>query len=295
VLGQIDVEVEVIVVDEASSDGTIEAVESLGDSRIVLVRHETARGPAMARNAGIERARASWVAFVDDDDLWSPARLAAQLDALAAAPESGWAVAGAVVLDGRLRIFATERPPPREETLERLYRFNVIPGGASAVIARTELVRSLGGFDAGLRIMADWDMWIRLATASPLTPVSRPLVGYVLHGGNMTSAPEGIVGELKLIQRKHGEAMAAAGIEMNELRWLDWLADMQRRSGKRLAPARMFARLAVATRRPRLAVRAAGVVVWPGWVVLRDRQRARRLDRAWTEEADAWLEPVRAT
>jgi hypothetical protein len=98
---------------------------------------------------------------------------------------------------------------------------------------------------------------------------------------------------MAFIQRKHADALATAGVEINEARWLEWLADMQRRSGKRLAPARMFARLAVETRRPRLAMRAAGVAVWPGWVVLRDRQRARRLSPEWTDEADGWLRPVR--
>ena len=294
VLGQKGLDIEIVVVDEASSDGTVEALEALGEARIVVVRHDTPQGPAAARNTGIERARAPWVAFIDDDDLWAPDRLASQLEALESQPDSGWATTGAVVLDRRLRIFASERPPPPEETLERLFRFNVIPGGASAVVARTDLVRELGGFDPGLRIMADWDMWIRLATVSPLTPVNRPLVGYVLHGENMTAAPEGIVKEIAFIEDKHADAIAGAGVQINEARWLEWLADMQRRSGKRLAPARTFARLAVETRRPRLAVRAAGVAVWPGWVVLRDRQRARRLSPEWTDEAEAWLRPMRA-
>jgi glycosyltransferase involved in cell wall biosynthesis len=293
VLGQEDVELEIIVVDEASGDGTSEWLATLRDERVLVIRHERPLGPAAARNAGIERARSHWIAFLDDDDVWAPQRLSAQLDALAANPGSGWAAAAAIVVDERLRAFARQRPPAPEAALARLLDYNVIPGGASAVLARTDLVRQLGGFDPMLRVFADWDLWIRLADASPLTPVDRPLVGYVLHGANMTNTPDGIPEELRRISEKHAALRAASGIEMDEARWREWFADMERRKGLRLAPASTLIRLAFETGRVRLAVRGLAIAVWPGWVRWRDAQRGRRLPADWREEAEGWLAPLR--
>ena len=83
-LGQEAVELEVIVVDEASSDGTPERLDRIGDERVSFLRHDTPRGPAAARNAAIERARGEWIAFLDDDDLWAPGKLRTQLARAAA-------------------------------------------------------------------------------------------------------------------------------------------------------------------------------------------------------------------
>src|SRR5829696_8802993 len=79
-LGQRGVEFEVIVVDDGSRDGTAEALEALDDPRVVVLRNAINRGVAHARNRGIEQAAHPWIAFLDDDDRWSPDKLRAQLD-----------------------------------------------------------------------------------------------------------------------------------------------------------------------------------------------------------------------
>ena len=81
-LAQRGVDVEVIVVDDGSSDGTRAFVEGLKDPRVRLVHNEVAMGESGARNRGISEAGRAWVAFLDDDDLWAPDKLASQLDAL---------------------------------------------------------------------------------------------------------------------------------------------------------------------------------------------------------------------
>src|ERR687896_831399 len=79
-LAQEDVEIEVIVVDDGSSDTTPDALAELADPRVRVLRHQRARGVARARNAGIAAARGEWIAFLDDDDLWSPRKLRLQLE-----------------------------------------------------------------------------------------------------------------------------------------------------------------------------------------------------------------------
>src|SRR5947209_3023883 len=78
-LEQVDVDHEVVVIDEASSDGTADFLAAVHDRRVRVVRHEPAQGLPAARNAGIAVAQGRWVAFLDDDDLWAPDKLASQL------------------------------------------------------------------------------------------------------------------------------------------------------------------------------------------------------------------------
>jgi glycosyltransferase involved in cell wall biosynthesis len=292
VLGQEGVELEAIVVDDASEDDTPDRLAALADPRVVVVRNERALGVSRARNAGIARASAPWLAFVDDDDVWAPGKLAAQLDALAR-EEAAWAIAGAVVVDGALRVRAAQRIVARERFLPLLLGHNVVPGGASGVLASTEAVRGAGGFDPELRIMADWDLWLRLALESPPAAVDRPLVAYVLHGANMTSQPAGFRRELARICEKHAPARAAHGIELNDRGWGEWLSEVQRRSGLRLRPALIQAGLAVRHRRPRAAARALSIALRPGWLERRDAWRLERIPADWLDEAERWLEPLR--
>lgn len=294
VLSQQDVEVEVIVVDDASTDDTQAWLQELDDPRVVVVRNLERSGVAEARNSGLAHASASWTAFVDDDDLWAPTKLAAQL-AAAQVDNAEWVLAGAVVLGAGLQVHAVQRVVARDRFLALLLGHNVVPGGASGVLARTEVVRAVGGFDTALRIMADWDLWIRLALRSLPAGVNRPLVGYVLHGANMTSKPDGFHRELEYICEKHAPAHLAHGTVPNDIGWSEWLSEVQRRSGLRLAPARLQARLAIAHRRPRAAARALAIALWPGWLERRDRWRIEHIPLAWLEEAESWLSPVRSS
>ena len=81
VLRQQGVELEAIVVDEASTDDTVDEVTALGDPRVRLIRHDTPRGVSAARTEGAATARCDWLAFLDDDDLWAPDKLASQIQA----------------------------------------------------------------------------------------------------------------------------------------------------------------------------------------------------------------------
>src|SRR5215469_10447854 len=85
-LGQSRAPDEVIVVDDASRDGSAETVAALGDNRIRLMRHERNRGAAAARNTGIAAAQGDWIALLDSDDEWEPEKLAQQVEMLCAAP-----------------------------------------------------------------------------------------------------------------------------------------------------------------------------------------------------------------
>ncbi len=187
-LTQRRVELEVIVVDDGSSDGTAEALEALGEPRVTVLRNPASRGVAHARNRGIERATHPWIAFLDDDDRWSPDKLRVQLD-LAGAEDAdfvytaGLAVAAA---DGRVLWRSPAFTPA--ELRQGIRSRNLVFAGSSNVLARTELLRRLGGFDESLHHIADWDLWIRLTEAGRGAACPEALVAYVVHETNMHQA-----------------------------------------------------------------------------------------------------------
>jgi glycosyltransferase involved in cell wall biosynthesis len=294
-LHQESVEVEVIVVDEGSEDGTAAYVGALGNRRVSLVRHEVPRGVAAARNAGLNCARAAWVAFLDDDDLWAPDKLTAQLEGLAANPDSRWSCVGAIEVDDELRLLEPQLAPDRigAELVPLLLSSNAIPGGGSGVLADTELVRAAGGFDEELRILADWDAWIRLGLRAPLTVIDRPLVAYQRHEASMTTGVEGIREELGRVEAKYAAELRGHGVELAWETWLPYIALMQRRAGLRLAPAAHYAQLAVRTRDPIVFLRAIGTLAWPQGIAPLRRRAQRRIPPHWRDDAERWLTPLR--
>src|SRR3954449_11506761 len=111
VLAQQHVDIEVVVVDDGGTDGTEAAVAGLADPRVTLIRHPFPRGVSAARNTGIEKSSARWLAFVDDDDLWAPSKLRSQLDVVAAHPSWQWSCTGSVDIDRQCRLSWWAEPP----------------------------------------------------------------------------------------------------------------------------------------------------------------------------------------
>lgn len=211
VLAQRGVDLEVIVVDDGSSDSTAAWLESLDDSRVV-VRHLTPASarPAVPRNVGIEAATGRWVAFCDDDDVWAPGKLMAQLDALDRFQSSDgslarWSCVGAVHVDERLTVVGSIAPPPSGEVSAALAATNVIPGGGSGVLAELDLVRKVGGFDAdpALASVEDWDLWMALAAHSPMANVDRPLLAYRISTSSVSKNIDRIVAAHRALATKH--------------------------------------------------------------------------------------------
>jgi glycosyltransferase involved in cell wall biosynthesis len=216
VLWQREVDLEVVVVDDGSADDTAEVVAGLADPRVRLVRHATPQGVSAARNRGAAEARGAWVAFLDDDDLWAPDKLARQLDAARATGRT-WAYAGAVKIDDRQRIVGGTLPPSPEQVVARLPRHNAVPGGCSGALVTSRLLAETGPFDPELGPMADWDLWIRLARTGPPACSPRPLVAYRVHGSNMSLDTTRMEAEFAVVASRSG-----AGSHAIFFRYLGW-------------------------------------------------------------------------
>jgi glycosyltransferase involved in cell wall biosynthesis len=182
VLAQEGVDLELIVVDDASTDETRKRLQALGDPRVLVLHQPVRQGVSRSRNKGMESARGRWVAFLDDDDFWAPHYLRAQLDTASGDESFIVSPVVAVARGGSLR--RVVRPQRGASSASRmLYRTLVAP--PSAVLAKAAHVRDVGGSDPGLSLLADWDLWLRLGDRGAFTVGDRPLVAYRLHDRNM--------------------------------------------------------------------------------------------------------------
>jgi len=189
-LAQTMTDLEVVVVDDASTDDTEAIVRGYEDDRVRYVAHETNRGGSAARNTGIERARGEYVAFLDSDDEWLPPKLERQLDRLEAKGE-GWigAYCDHVIHPGgrtggfqRLAadLLASDDPEQLTEGGEELVAEslanNVNSGAGSTLVVRTEVARRVSGFDESLARFQDPDFLVRVLHEGKVAHVDEPLV-----------------------------------------------------------------------------------------------------------------------
>lgn len=172
-------ELEVIVVDDGSTDGTTDwlEAESARDPRVVMLRRTQDHGASQARNAGIAIARAPLLGFLDADDVWHAAGIARRLAWHEAHPGIVMSFANYATLlpDGTVQPrYLGQCPRFRrflgaQEGMVELGKagFALIaaenPVCTSSVIVRCDAVQAAGGFDTSLRQVEDWDLWIRLA------------------------------------------------------------------------------------------------------------------------------------
>ncbi|MEF3695738.1 glycosyltransferase family 2 protein [Desulfolutivibrio sp.] len=182
-----DVDREIIVVDDGSTDNTQAACEPFAD-QITFMRQEN-KGLSAARNRGIEAAGGSFLVFLDSDDLLPPRVLSSQLRRLEEQPDCGLAVcrseffadvdaAGEPLPQGEWRLF-------RDDLDVHLCHFNIAP--PHAFMTRRETVEAAGGFDTGLKACEDHDFWFRLTQGgSRLAANHRAHVLYRRHPDSMS-------------------------------------------------------------------------------------------------------------
>lgn len=239
-LRQRDVEVEVIAVSNGPEPGPMPDEAEFADPRVTVMRFPEWRGLCRARNIGLANAKGEWVAFLDDDDRWSPDKLERQITAAVAAG-SDYAYASAAVVDERLGMLWSEEAPDPQILRERILTTARIPAIASNVVVRTDVAREISGFDELLAHYADWDFEIRLATRGLGARVPEPLVAYVQHGNNMhVRSLAGIEEEQRYLLEKH----AAEGRSVGSVYMYRWLAGGYRRAGHRRRAARTYLRAA---------------------------------------------------
>lgn len=210
VLAQNEKDLELIVVDDGSTDATADLIRSVPDSRVRLITQHNAGLPA-ARNAGIRAARGRLIGFLDADDLWLPTYLQRMGTALGVRPDAGMAYSDAWVFQdgtGRIRrqtVFDRRRPrgqlppDPGEFFLVHL-RDNFFFSGGTTV--RAAVFDHLGGFREDMTSLEDYEMWLRIeASRYAAVEISEPLALYRASAHQMsTNIPRMIENLLKLCE-----------------------------------------------------------------------------------------------
>lgn len=177
VLVQLADDDEIIVVDDASTDGTDRLLRNL-DKRVVIL-DGLGRGPSAARNTGLAKARGACIAFLDHDDLWPPGRHAALLGALRQSPTANAAA-------GRLRIHVEEGGfAGRHAALDGRHAPSIL----MTCLYRRQLIEATGPFDEDMRFGEDLNYYVRLAESGMIVVTcDHDALVYRRHAENATNA-----------------------------------------------------------------------------------------------------------
>jgi glycosyltransferase involved in cell wall biosynthesis len=268
VLAQDDVRFELIIVDDASRDGTADYLATLADPRIRTVMAERNGGPGAARNLGLKAARAGIVAFLDSDDAYLPHRLAAPLAAFAADASSVCTLSSAIRHDRKrsreARIPAVRLAAP---AFEWALICDLVPVEATSITVRRDPALAAGGFCERLRLIEDREFLIRLARHGGGQLLSEPLWEKFWGDDNLSNDWE-----------KAGSGLAAYARERPEI------ARRYRKIGAYLATKVLVAdarlHLWRALWRDLKALRAAGLIDLDMLRLIRDHREVRRYRRA---------------
>jgi glycosyltransferase involved in cell wall biosynthesis len=293
-LAQEEVDHEVIIVDDGSTDETPTRLAELNDVRLRVIRHDKRAGVARARNTGLVAARADWLAFLDDDDVWAPLKLRTQLDA-ASASDAVFVYSAIAKLDEESRISELPPPPGAAELASSLLSRNVIRGGCSNVMAKTQIVRKLGGFDERLSQLTDWDLWIRLANAGPAAVSAEIAVACFDHRQSMLlTSEDDIFQEFDYLSAKHRDLGVSRGVAFDRALFTRWVALGRLRSGRRARAARLFLQVAREERDASDLVRALAALAGPRGIALARRVARRRVHPTELSSAElGWLSSFR--
>lgn len=167
-------EIEVIVVDDGSGDGTPESVEAIGDARVVVLRQEKNQGVCAARNRGILAAHAPFIALLDSDDELLPASVERRIEYLEKNPASPLVYSRIYyALSPKLKLVAPEKPLRSGDSF---FEALIVGQGlaTSAMLARADALRSCL-FDERFYGVDDWDVALKLAKLGPVSFVEEPL------------------------------------------------------------------------------------------------------------------------
>jgi hypothetical protein len=177
---------ELIVIDDGSTDATLELVEAVADPRFRSYSYPPA-GLTAARNRGLEKARGEFVSFIDADDLWTPDKLKAQVAALRRHPEAGAAYSWTVFLDEEGTYLFAKEPSYAEGDIHEELKNGFFIASGSNVILRRSCVEKMARFDASFKICGDWEYMVRFSARWSVVVIPRYQVLYRLSSNSISS------------------------------------------------------------------------------------------------------------
>lgn len=202
---------ELLVWDDASSDGGAEIIRGYDDPRIRYVRSDERVSLGRARQAAIEASHGEWVAFLDQDDVWLPCKLELQMDRARANPEA------ALIYGRTVRFY----PNGSERDYDQAHEYSALPEGdifkslfaqscyiaMSSAMFRRSALEAVGGIPETIRIIPDYYLYTAVARRHPAAAVQEPVCRYRMHRHSLMQSESVAVHEeaLRLMEMWHEE------------------------------------------------------------------------------------------
>ena len=216
-LAQTFQDLEIIVVDDGSSDTTCDVVQSIADERVRLVRHDANLGAAAARNTGMKVSQARYIAWLDSDDEWLPEKLQTQFEAFEhAAPDQRACYTAYKRIDQQVSQIYIPQPTDYKKLF---LGCDQAPG--SSLLFERMLLDNVGYLDTHLRRYEDWDWLLRYCSTFRLLAVDKPLVRVYF---SSERSPKLIEFSAAKLVSKHSEDLRQFGIYRNIVisrRWME--------------------------------------------------------------------------
>jgi glycosyltransferase involved in cell wall biosynthesis len=215
VLKQTFTDFEVLIIDDGSSDQTVEWASQITDPRVKLMKQKN-QGSSGARNTGIAHAQGEYVALLDADDIWEPTKLEKQVLRLEGNPAVGlvdtWAVLANEQGKPTGKVFGS---PTEDDVWQRLVEFKTVCCCGSTSLIRRCCFETVGVFNQNLHFLEDLDMFIRIAAHYSFAVVKEPLIRYRQHPNNKSNNSQEVLEAFRTIIEK---AFESAPFELLYLR-----------------------------------------------------------------------------
>jgi len=209
VLKQTYSDLELIIVDDASTDNTEEIVKAFmnKDGRVIYIKHSSNTGPAGARNTGIKRSTGRYIGFQDSDDEWMPDKLEKQVKILDNSPSHT-----GMVYTAFIRIFSNKSiyvPPEKIRIKEGFIHYELLNGnfiGMPTTLIKKECFDRVGLFDESLPPLEDWELFLRISKYFSISYIDEALVAEFESEDSISKVKASNIRALRLILKKHYES-----------------------------------------------------------------------------------------
>lgn len=178
ILDQTYSELELIIIDDGSTDGTIERINEFDDNRIRLICRSNGSGITSALNRGLKEANGEYIARHDADDWSEQIRFKQQVDVLTEHPQIALLGTGAYLVDETGAIISQRRVLNKPEIYDLIEHNEFIHG---SVMMRRDSLESIGGYDEWFETAEDYDLWLRLADEYEVRNIDEPLYYFRQH------------------------------------------------------------------------------------------------------------------
>lgn len=200
-------DIEIIVVDDASSEHLGDFIKGLNDPRVLYVRRDECMGAPESRNEGIRRSRGEYIAFLDDDDEWFPEKTRRQVEKMRSCPANvGVVYSGVEIIEDDTGKARKSGQLYRGDLGGKLLEGSTI-GSVSKVLVKKECFDRAGLFDAELTSCQDWDMWKRISAYYEFDYVEDVLVRIHMHGRQISTDLGAMISGRTRMLGKHMEEL----------------------------------------------------------------------------------------